>query len=480
VELYREHEDENLLEPMFGVEYNGKVRVREDFVSGKTVMGTGLYATGDGFHFPDGSVMTTAAASAVGVKSEKDINILAGANNTESESAILMSVAGRERMRIKKDGVYFRKWSETVIGEDDEKVGTESYDESISLYPERKELNVGSLQLHAGGLRNMDTEKSVSLYGSGLVLNDTSSNSNGASIYVADSETGDGRIFLIKGQRAIEQGGDAKLAGGDGGVEGIGGDCKLDGGYGGERMGDVVIGAASDKTTIVSNKTDIEARTKLKISSGLVSMNAPVVFENPLVVFSTAAIKRGGGLSMYATIVNVNATVPAFRKGEGGDGAAGEKKFHDIRGNMESAYTMPQEGGVWMPAERCTSCIGFGAEGGWSERYGTVSMLVEGLKVTTVGNGTVDRVSVSCGVFKIAADYGEDAEISDVYIEDDDVVLMTGGSFWEGDDFSGLSGGRVVKLKGGDEYGVLCRGMLVGGEGRAIVSMERVSLSIVL
>ena len=67
VELYRQLELRRAMQPLLAVDYGGVARFREDVKVAKSVSAKGLYATTDGVHFPDGSVMTTAAATAVGM-----------------------------------------------------------------------------------------------------------------------------------------------------------------------------------------------------------------------------------------------------------------------------------------------------------------------------------------------------------------------------------------------------------------------------
>jgi hypothetical protein len=76
----------------------------------KSMKGAGLYASHDGFHFPDGSVMTTAAETSIGMKSETDLNFIAGDNSTTDDfsASIIMTVGEKERMRVRRDGIFFR------------------------------------------------------------------------------------------------------------------------------------------------------------------------------------------------------------------------------------------------------------------------------------------------------------------------------------------------------------------------------------
>ena len=50
--------------------------------------------------------MTTAAETSVGMKSETDLNFIAGDNSTNSEvsASIIMTVGELERMRVKSEG----------------------------------------------------------------------------------------------------------------------------------------------------------------------------------------------------------------------------------------------------------------------------------------------------------------------------------------------------------------------------------------
>ena len=86
-EMYRAMEEEQDKPPIVAVDRKGGWRYREDVVSDNAVHGKGLYASHDGFHFPDGSVMTTAAETSIGIKSETDLNLLAGANQTGTAEA---------------------------------------------------------------------------------------------------------------------------------------------------------------------------------------------------------------------------------------------------------------------------------------------------------------------------------------------------------------------------------------------------------
>jgi hypothetical protein len=214
-------------------------------------------------------------------------------------------------------------------------------------YPDRKELNVGSLQLHAGGLRNRNSEGSVSIYGSGLLLNDTSSNSHGATIAVASAagwtEMSKGKPLVVLGQEAGGDGGDVVIKGGEGGESG--GDLVLDGGKGDTGgSGLVRIGEKSEKVSIASNKTEVSASGELLLKAGIVSVKAPVVFEDSLVMFSTAAIEKGATFNIQAVMENENGTIRVDRSGHDGDL---RRRFWDASGIVSSAFTTPADGGMW-------------------------------------------------------------------------------------------------------------------------------------
>ena len=81
-DMFRVAEDEDGALPVMTLATSGSLIVREDLSSRKTVSAPRLKSTSEGVTFPDGSVMTTAADTAVGVKSETDLNIIAGANQS--------------------------------------------------------------------------------------------------------------------------------------------------------------------------------------------------------------------------------------------------------------------------------------------------------------------------------------------------------------------------------------------------------------
>ncbi|GMH62805.1 hypothetical protein TrRE_jg13501, partial [Triparma retinervis] len=98
-DMFRVAEDEGGVFPAVTLETSGNLVVREEFTSRKTVSAPRLKSTSEGVIFPDGSVMTTAADTAVGVKSETDLNIIAGANQSMRDASIIMTVGTKERMR---------------------------------------------------------------------------------------------------------------------------------------------------------------------------------------------------------------------------------------------------------------------------------------------------------------------------------------------------------------------------------------------
>ncbi|CAM9190160.1 unnamed protein product, partial [Discosporangium mesarthrocarpum] len=71
----------------------------------------GVTCKAEGFTFPDGSVMTTAASVSTGASSDTDLNLVAGAGG--SEGAIILSAGQRERVRVAADGsVFFRGYND--------------------------------------------------------------------------------------------------------------------------------------------------------------------------------------------------------------------------------------------------------------------------------------------------------------------------------------------------------------------------------
>ncbi len=455
VGLYRQSELDDDQPPLLEISRSGTTEIREDLITKKSVMAGALYAENDGIHFPDGSVMTTAAETSVGIKSESDLNIVAGVNNSLSDSAIFMTVASRERMRVSRSGIFFRSHLSSDSGD-----GSEQYDESIAIYPEKKEIEIGNLHLTPEGLRTSDISDSINMYASALVLNDTSSSPNGATITVSSAKhMSTGQPFVISGQEAVLTGGAISMVGGWGSEKG--GDLNVNGGFGGRRNGNVNIGSTSSETKVLSNRTEIVSPEQVSIKSGLLSVHAPVVFESEYTTFSNDALRQGAGFTLSAKVTTSNITV-----------SPSPDTYYDVGGVMTNANLRPDSGGFWGVADGCTSCITYGGPGGFADRPGMFALLAEAVSAPGEFNIT-RRIGVTCIVSKIGANYNEEKVGSG--IESEEVVLSAGSAFFQGDEPVSISGSKIAMVEGGAQYGVLCK-----VRGDADVNILRVTLSIML
>ena len=421
----------------------GAFVVRDDLASMKMVSAPRLKSTSEGVIFPDGSVMTTAAETAIGVKSETDLNIIAGANQTVKAASIIMTVGDEERMRVRRDGVFFRDTSARGSG-------STNLNEGISLYPDRKELNVGLLQLHSDGISTLDKENSISLHSAKLILNDTSSSPNGATLTaITAHHQASGQPFVIVGQDAILRGGDMKVRGGGGGqAQGSrGGDLYVDGGMGAERHGDVYLGENTERLVLNCNKTEISASHSFTVDSTLTTVNSPLLLNNPITSFSQSAIKAGAGFSMMAVASAQNSTIS-------------------------------------MPSTKKTFRVVKGTGGGYSNRHSIVSMLVEGIYILPTptdnsGQPFVDcvamkRVSISCAVLNWDTEVVEGIEVTGEGVE-----MVASTTFYGGDEYISLSASKLLQVKAGVEYGVFCRGTTMGGGDSAVqIFADKVTLSV--
>jgi len=448
----------------------GAFVVRDDLASMKMVSAPRLKSTSEGVIFPDGSVMTTAAETAIGVKSETDLNIIAGANQTVKAASIIMTVGDEERMRVRRDGVFFRDTSARGSG-------STNLNEGISLYPDRKELNVGLLQLHSDGISTLDKENSISLHSAKLILNDTSSSPNGATLTaITAHHQASGQPFVIVGQDAILRGGDMKVRGGGGQAQGSrGGDLYVDGGMGAERHGDVYLGENTERLVLNCNKTEISASHSFTVDSTLTTVNSPLLLNNPITSFSQSAIKAGAGFSMMAVASAQNSTISM---------PSTKKTFRVVKGTFKDGFTVPSSGGYWAIAESCTTCVKFGAGGGYSNRHSIVSMLVEGIYILPTptdnsGQPFVDcvamkRVSISCAVLNWDTEVVEGIEVTGEGVE-----MVASTTFYGGDEYISLSASKLLQVKAGVEYGVFCRGTTMGGGDSAVqIFADKVTLSV--
>jgi len=472
-EMYRAFEEELDKPTIVTVDKGGGWRYREDVVSDKAVHGKGLYASHDGFHFPDGSVMTTAAETSVGLKSETDLNLLAGVNQTGSaEASIIMTVGDRERVRITKEGIFFRK---AVEASDTD--STESFDEGISFYPDMKMIKTGEFQMASDGLSTTNPESEIVMHASQLVLNDTSSSPNGATISVSTAvHLATGQPFVITGQSAILTGGDTVVNGGHGSSRG--GDTVINGGKAESRHGDVIIGDKSYRTTLASNRTEITASSHLRISSDMVDVEAPMIFNSALTAFSKSAFKAGASFSSFATVTTMNITIAQTQD---------QATFSLVEGSLKTAYSFPVAGGYWGVAESCTTCISFGPSGSFVERHGTMSLLVEGIRLHPASSSNpsddseyLRRTSVSCAVVKTSGTYP--SEINDISYDNSNVVMIVSVSFFDDDEYVSLGGARSTAVEGNQEYSIFCRAKIRGqaGSESVRVSAEVATLGIML
>ncbi|GMI14315.1 hypothetical protein TrVE_jg2173 [Triparma verrucosa] len=445
-------------DPIFKIDRVGTAVWREDLISKKSLHGAGLYASHDGFHFPDGSVMTTAAETSVGMKSETDLNFIAGDNSTNSEvsASIIMTVGELERMRVKSEGIFFR--SQLSSGGQ----SLENFDEGISLYPDSKTVKLGTLQINSRGLASTDPESEIEFHASSLVLNDTSSSANGATISVSKGlHLATGLPLVMTGQSAVLTGGDTDIRGGHGVSHG--GNVIVDGGRSDSRHGDVILGAKSYRTLLNSNRTEINARAHLRITSSMVDVQSPIVFNSPSTSFSSSAFKLGASFSSYATVTTTNVTIAQ---------SPIRSYFFAIEGHLRTAHAFPETGGVWGVAESCTTCVKFGPAGGFHDRHGMLNMLVEGITVQPFDAGhqsnndvinytILKRISVTCAVVKTDNNYVD--QLTDISYDNPKVLVIASVSFFDGDEFVSLSGSRSSLIEGAQEYGIYCRAHVKGG-----------------
>ena len=494
LEMFRNSDDVDDLPPIMMVNHAGTVSLREDVESDKVFRAKGLHATSDGVHFPDGSVMTSAAKTAVGMRSEADLNFVAGMNQTVRGASIVMTVGVQERMRIRKDGIFFR--SSSGERRDDgsrskNSAQSETFDQAISLHPDKKEVRVGKLSLKPDGLASLDADRPITLNSSRLVLKDDSTSPMSATISVGrDPRAVAGLPFLIEGQDAILRGGDFSIKGGNAdGLKSKGGDVVIDGGGGSEHSGDVVVGGRSTLTQLNSNKTEINAVRYLDVNAGIFNVNAPIIFNSPIAAFSDSAVKSGATLSTHAVVTVTNATIKV--------GSRGAIDFQSVDGSLlsNSAFAIPESGGTWAIAERCSTCITFGGEGGFTSRHAAFSLMVEKIYVSPVPpvdpDGRLDRidysdmtrVTASCAVVKTSSGSSYFPDISSVEVTSEDAIMVASTSFFGGDDFVSLSGTKLGVIEGASEYSVFCRASAISGSGvgaNVVVRAEKISLSIIL
>jgi hypothetical protein len=418
--------------------------------------------------------MTTAAATAVGMVSEADINIGAGKNKSESEAAIIMTVAGYEKMRIDRNVVRFKNNAfVSQHGSEEEDDDDEYLRSEIAIYPDQTLLNVGTLQLFPGGIRSRGS--SVSISGSALVLNSTASENSGV-VTVGATLNPNGLPLIMKGQEAYDKGGNVVVVAGSG--DEAGGDVLLDGGAGRTRNGDVNIGSSSRRTKISSNYTSIDS-AEIVVNADKLNIAAPAVFDDDRTRFSNEAVAKGASFAMYATTLTTNNTLPVYKKSDSG---YKQGRFYDTAGILSSAYEAPGEGGVWSVASRCSNCIMFGDGSSYVNRYGTFSLMVEGITATVVNASEAaafGSYSVTCAVLKLPADYADEGMIDNVKVSDEDVVLIASARFSADDEYVSLSGSKLALVEGGVDYGVLCRGVS-SEDGGGKVMAEKITLALAL
>ena len=105
-------------------------------------------------------------------------------------------------------------------------------------------IKTGEFQMSGDGLSTTNPESSIVMHASQLVLNDTSSSPNGATLSVSTAvHLATGQPFVITGQSAILTGGETVIDGGHGSSRG--GDTVINGGKAESRHGDVIIGDKS-------------------------------------------------------------------------------------------------------------------------------------------------------------------------------------------------------------------------------------------
>ena len=120
------------------------------------------------------------------------------------------------------------------------------------------------------------------------------------------------------------------------------------------------------------------------------------------------------------------------------------------------------------------------------ERHGTMSLLVEGIKLRPGDNSdalgdfeSLKRVSVACAVVKTSEAYP--SEITDISYDNTDVVMIASVSFFDDDEYVSLGGTRSTAIQGSQEYSIFCRAKIRGGGSEIMrVSAETVSLGIML
>ncbi|GMI27934.1 hypothetical protein TrRE_jg11083 [Triparma retinervis] len=344
-------------------------------------------------------------------------------------------------------------------------------------------MNVGLLQLHSDGITSLDKEKMISLHSAMLVLNDTSSSPNGATLTAATAHhQPSGQPFIIAGQDAILRGGDVRVEGGEGqGGGSIGGDVLIDGGRGKERRGGVVVGGKSEKLVLACNKTEVVAEKGFTVQSVLTTFQSPVVFNSAITSFSGPAFKAGGSFSYMALASAENTTIWDGEMGAG---------LSVVEGTFSDGFGLPGSGGVWAIAESCTTCVKFGAGGGFIGRHGMASMVVEGIQVKRAGeewegggevNATeeveteleIGRVRVACGILR----YEGNNIAEKVEVGGDGVEVVASTSFYKDDEYVGLSASKIIRIEPDAEYAVFCAAK---HNGHAIVRASKVSLSIKL
>ena len=216
----------------------------------------------------------------------------------------------------------------------------------------------------------------------------------------------------------------------------------------------------------------------LRISSEMVDVQAPIVFNSASTAFSNSAFKAGASFSSFATVTTTNISLAQTQD---------QATFSSVEGLLKTAYSFPVAGGYWGVAESCTTCISFGPSGGFVERHGTMSLLVEGIRLHPASDSGSSsdsdylwRTSVSCAVVKTSGSYP--SEINDVSYDNSNVVMIASASFFDGDEYVSLGGARATAVEGNQEYSIFCRAKIMGqaGSESVRVSAEVATIGIML
>uniref|UniRef100_A0A7S1TPW1 Uncharacterized protein n=1 Tax=Phaeomonas parva TaxID=124430 RepID=A0A7S1TPW1_9STRA len=231
---------------------NGDFVFTSDVISTSAVRAKLMESSDEGIIFPDGTRMTTAAASVAGVSSPGDINIVAGTDATQPGGAILMITGGEERVRVTNAGTMEIRGYESASTAEPVELG---FGVTLEGYPPKVMVG-GTTWLHVAGLKTSaeNLELASSTGRVKITKNYTASEVSVGLDGVVQG--GDGKFTLraIADNVANATAAPAlELAGGPSSSANFsGGHVLIDGGAGGT-PGDILIGTQSGSFVTIGN-----------------------------------------------------------------------------------------------------------------------------------------------------------------------------------------------------------------------------------